>query len=78
MKKEDIIRKLTSRKFILAVVLLTFGVLCVTGVIPADLQEQWKGIFVAAAGVIAYILAEGGTDIAAILIQNKADMEEEE
>lgn len=77
MSKEQIIRKLTSRKFILTVILLIFGILCVTGVIPVNEQENWRGIFVTAAGIIAYIFAEGGTDIASILLQNKNEEEEE-
>lgn len=75
MTKEQIIRKLTSRKFILAVFLLIFGILCATGTIPIGTQEEWKGVFVAAAGIIAYILGESGTDIAGIL-QNKEEAEE--
>lgn len=77
MTKEALIRKLTSRKFLLTIFLLAFGILCVTGVIPIADQDQWKGIFVMAAGVIAYILGEGGTDIAGILQQNKVEAEEE-
>ena len=78
MNKDILIRKLTSRKFLLTVFLLVFGILCVTKVIPVDLQEQWKFIFVMAAGVVAYILGEGATDIAGIIQQNKADVEENE
>lgn len=73
MTKQDIIRKLTSRKFILTFALLIFGVLCVTGVIPQATQEQWKYIFMMSAGVIAYIFSEGVTDIFGIIAQNKND-----
>ena len=76
MSKEQIVRKLTSRKFLLTIFLLAFGILCVTGVIPVEQQEQWRGIFIMAAGVIAYILGEGATDIAGILRQNKEEAEE--
>ena len=76
MSKEQIIRKLTSRKFILAVALLIFGILCATGVIRLEQQEDWRPVFVSAAGIIAYILAEGGTDIAGLCLQNKPEEEE--
>lgn len=75
MSKEQLIRKLTSRKFILTVVMLIFGILCITEVIPVDLQEKWKEMSVIAAGIIAYILSEGATDIAGILKENKGDVE---
>ena len=78
MTKQDIIRKLTSRKFILTVALLIFGILCVTGVIPQSIQEQWKYIFIMSAGVIAYIFSEGVTDIFGIIAQNKNDSVEYE
>lgn len=78
MTKEIIIRKITSRKFILTVIFLIFGILCVTGVIPIDLQEQWKLLFSMAAGLIAYIVGESATDISSILKQNKEDIENAE
>ena len=78
MNKDILIRKLTSRKFLLTIFLLAFGILCVTGVIPVALQEQWKGIFVMGAGVVAYILGEGATDVAGILLQNKQEVENNE
>ena len=75
MSKEQIIRKVTSRKFLLTIFLLIFGILCITGVIPVDKQEQWRGIFIMAAGVIAYIVGEGATDIAGIIKQNQEEEE---
>ena len=74
MNKKEIIRKLTSRKFILTVALLVFGILCVTGVIPIEKQEDYKWIFMMAAGVIAYIVGEGATDVAGIIKQNMEDI----
>lgn len=76
MSKEQIIRKVTSRKFLLTIFLLAFGILCVTGVIPAESQEDWKGIFVMAAAVIAYIVGEGATDIAGIIQQNQEESDD--
>lgn len=73
MSKEQIIRKITSRKFILTLFLLVFGILCITGIIPIEKQEQWKGIVVMGAGVVAYILGEGATDIAGIIKQNQEE-----
>lgn len=73
MSKQDFIRKITSRKFILAIFLIVFGVLCTLGVIPADTQEQWKAYTIMAAGVVAYIFGEGATDIVGIIKSNKEE-----
>ncbi len=78
MTKTDIIRKITSRKFILVFLYFVFNILCMTGVIPVDVQEQWKGILITGAGIIAYIFGEGVADIAGIISQNKQEIEEEE
>lgn len=75
MSKEQIIRKLTSRKFILTVALLIFTILCTTGVIPVDFQNEWKGIVITAAGVVAYILGESATDVVGIIQQNEKEEE---
>lgn len=75
MSKEQIIRKLTSRKFILTVALLIFSILCITGVIPVDMQEEWKGIVIITAGVIAYIVGESATDVVGIIQQNENEEE---
>ena len=64
MSKSDIIRKLTSRKFWMAVVgfitplLLAFSV-------PESATAQVTAIIMAGADVLGYILAEGLTDAAA-------------
>ena len=63
MTKQDIIRKLTSRKFWMALIgfitplLLAFGVAETT-------TTQIAAIIMAGADVLAYILAEGMTDAA--------------
>ena len=75
MSKEQIIRKLTSRKFILTVALLVFSILCITGVIPVDMQDGWKGIIITAAGVVAYIVGESATDVVGIIQQNEKEGE---
>jgi hypothetical protein len=64
MTNADIIRKLTSRKFWMAVVgfitplLLAFSV-------PESVTAQVTAIIMAGADVLGYILAEGITDAAA-------------
>ncbi len=78
MTKEDIIRKLTSRKFILALAMFVFSILCLTGVIPIEVQESWKYIAIGGATIIAYIVGEGATDIFSMLFKNKEDAEEYE
>ena len=63
MTKQDIVRKLTSRKFWMALIgfitplLLAFGVAETT-------TTQITAIIMAGADVLAYILAEGMTDAA--------------
>lgn len=73
MSKEQIIRKLTSRKFLAALGLLIYTILCQTGVIPIPEQEAWKVIILGAAGIIAYIFSEGATDVASIIQEGKND-----
>ena len=63
MKKEDIVRKLTSRKFWLAVVGLVTGILAAFN-FGAEIIEKVSGIIMAGASVIAYIIGEGLTDAA--------------
>ena len=61
MKKEDIIRKLTSRKFWLAVAaFITELIVVFRG--DAELAESVSAIIMAGATVIAYILGEGMVD----------------
>ena len=61
MSKEDIIRKLTSRKFWLAVAaFVTELIIAFKG--DAELAETLSGMIMAGATVIAYIVGEGMID----------------
>lgn len=63
MKKEDIIRKLTSRKFWLAVAAFVSGVIAAFG--GADeTAVQVSGLIMQGAAVLGYLLAEGLADAA--------------
>lgn len=73
MTKQDLLRKLTSRKFILTVAMFIFGILCLTGVIPVQSQESWRWVAITGSAIVAYIVSEGVTDIFGILSQNKQD-----
>lgn len=63
MKKEDIIRKLTSRKFWVAVAGLVSGII-VAAKGDAETAEVVSGLILQAAAVVGYLLAEGLTDSA--------------
>ena len=63
MKKEDIIRKLTSRKFWAAVVAFITPLMLAFGVAESE-AAQVSAIIMAGADVIAYLLAEGMVDAA--------------
>ena len=60
MNKEDLKRKLSSRKFWIAVALFVSGVFTAFG--KADIGEKVYGLIMQAAAVIAYIVAEGLVD----------------
>ncbi len=61
MSKQDIIRKLTSRKFWLAVAaFVTELIIAFKG--DAELAETLSGMIMAGATVIAYIVGEGMID----------------
>ena len=61
MSKKDIIRKLTSRKFWLAVAaFVTELIIAFKG--DAELAETLSGMIMAGATVIAYIVGEGLVD----------------
>ena len=61
MTKEDMIRKLTSRKFWLAVAaFITELIIAFKG--NAEMAETISGMIIAGATVIAYILGEGLID----------------
>ena len=61
MTKQDIIRKLTSRKFWIAVVGFITPLLLAFGVAETDVT-QIVAIIMAGADVVAYIVAEGLVD----------------
>jgi len=61
MKKEDIIRKLTSRKFWLALIGFITALLIGFNVDSASV-EKITSIIMAGGSLIAYILAEGFAD----------------
>lgn len=63
MNKQDIIRKLTSRKLWLAVALFVSGLLAFFGE-NAEKVEKIAGLIMQGAAVIAYILGEGLVDAA--------------
>lgn len=65
MSKEDIIRKLTSRKLWMAIALFVSGVLVATGK-GKDTADMVSGLIMQGAAVIAYIIGEGLADAAHI------------
>jgi hypothetical protein len=63
MKKEDIIRKLTSRKLWVAIAGFVSGlIVAMDG--DAETAETISGLILQAASVLGYILAEGLADAA--------------
>ncbi len=61
--KENIIRKLTSRKFWMALAAFVSGLVVALGE-SADTAETITGLIMAGATVLGYLLAEGLTDAA--------------
>lgn len=61
MSKEDIIRKLTSRKLWMAIALFVSGLLTAFGK-DAETAETVAGLIMQGAAVIAYIVGEGLVD----------------
>ena len=61
MTKTDIIRKLTSRKFWMAVALFVTGLITAFGG-EAETAETVAGCIMQGAAVLSYILAEGWAD----------------
>ena len=72
-------RKLTSRKFWLAVIALVSGLMLAFKV-DSESVETISGVIMAAASVIAYIIGEGLTDAAnaGYIYESDDDDEEEE
>ena len=63
MKKADIIRKLTSRKFWVAIAGFVSGlIIALDG--DAETAETVSGLILQAAAVLGYLFAEGLTDAA--------------
>ena len=63
MKREDIIRKLTSRKFWLAVAAFVASVIVAFNG-DAETAETVTGLIMSGATVLGYLLAEGLSDAA--------------
>ena len=63
MTKTDIIRKLTSRKFWMAVAAFVSGILVAFGE-TAETAESVAGLIMAGASVLGYLFAEGLTGAA--------------
>ena len=63
MNKTDILRKLSSRKFWLAVALFVSGLIVAFGG-EKETAETVSGCIMQGAAVLAYLLAEGATDAA--------------
>lgn len=74
--KEDLIRKLTSRKFWVAVVGFVTGLLIYIGKPQAD-AEQIGSLIMMAASVVAYIFGEGWADSKAVHAYFETDEEPE-
>lgn len=63
MKKEDILRKLTSRKFWVAIAAFVSGLIAAFGG-AEETAVQVSGIIMQGAAVLGYLLAEGLSDAA--------------
>ena len=72
MTKEDLIRKLTSRKFWMAVALFVSGLLTALG--HKDKSDMVYGLIMQGAAVVAYIIGEGLTDASRINDPEECDV----
>lgn len=72
MTKADFIKKITSRKFWLALVGFVTPLLLAFGV-AEDTTAQVTALIIAGADVLGYLLAEGLTDAAAAKTTDTAD-----
>lgn len=75
--KKEMRRKLTSRKFWIAVTGLVTGVIIACRG-SAETAETVSGIIMAAASVVGYLLGEGLTDSARAGIEQKDETPEQE
>ena len=78
MTKEDIIRKLTSRKFWVVIGMFVVTLLVATGVISIDRKEELYNLIILGGTCVAYILGEGFTDVAHIKANQGYELEEVE
>lgn len=81
MTKNDILRKLTSRKLWLAVALFVSGLITAFGG-SGEVAQTVTGCIMQGGAVIAYILAEGWADASSasapgILVEDIAELESE-
>jgi hypothetical protein len=81
MTKTDIIRKLTSRKFWMAVALFVSGLITAFGG-SGETAATVSGCIMQGAAVLSYILAEGWADasnaaLPGIVVEGIADLESE-
>ena len=78
MTKNDLIRKLTSRKFWMALAGFISGLIVALGG-SSETAETVSGVILAGASVIGYLLAEGLTDAARVEDEDtKTNMEVDE
>lgn len=70
MKKEDIIRKLTSRKFWIALAAFISGLITAMNG-DAELAETVGGLILQGAAVLGYLLAEGLADSSGQIVVEK-------
>lgn len=70
MSKEELVRKLTSRKFWLAIVAFVTALL-VSFNVPQASISQITAIIMAFGSIIAYIFAEGWTDASSLSSTSK-------
>ena len=78
MTKEDIIRKLTSRKFWVAIAMFVVALLSLTGVIKIEDKNDIYQLIILGGTCVGYIVGEGLTDIAHSGNQNEYIEEGEE
>ena len=73
MNKQDIIRKLTSRKLWMSIAGFIAGLLVALGE-TAETAETVSGLIMSAASVVGYVLAEGLADSGSITITNPDEL----
>lgn len=76
MNKQDIIRKLTSRKLWMAIAGFVSGLLVALGE-TAETAETVTGLIMSGASVLGYVLAEGLADSGTTIITSEAPEDKE-